>query len=73
MTHKPELQLFEYVVYTQDKLDKDGEVTEKGSVIVPRTEVLLPSAAQVEMVASRAIPEKYMDELDRVRVVVRPF
>lgn len=73
MAHKPELHLFEYAIYVQPKYDKDGEVVEPGEVLIERTSVLLPSESQVEMVASRAIPDKYMDQLDRVRVVVRPF
>ena len=70
---KASLQMYEYVVYTQNKYDKDGEVVEKGKVVVPPTQVLLESPAQADMMAARAIPDEYMEELDRVTVVVRPF
>jgi len=73
VAHYPELQPFEYMVFVQPKRDKDGEVVEPGEIVIERTTVLRPSESQVEMVASRAIPDKYMDQLDRVRVVVRPF
>jgi coenzyme F420-reducing hydrogenase alpha subunit len=65
--------MYEYIIYTQNRYDKDGEVVEKGEILVAPTHVLVASERDANTVASRAIPDKYMDELDRVSVVVRPF
>jgi hypothetical protein len=67
------LRLFEYAVICQPKADKDGDVVEEGAVLVPVTAQLAKDEAQVNMIAARKIPEEYLDKLDRVQVVVRPF
>jgi hypothetical protein len=67
------LTLYEYAVICQPKLDKEGEVVEKGEVVVPVTAVLAKDEQQVNLLAARQIPEEYTEILDRVQVVVRPF
>ena len=66
-------QLFEYAVILDEKRDKDGEVTEEASVLVPVQSVLVRDEKQAQLVASRSIPEDAMDKMDRLTVVVRPF
>ncbi len=67
--------LFEYAVLLDEKRDKDGDITEEAEVVVPVTTVLARDEDQAQMLASRAIPGKLIDEgkVDRVTVVVRPF
>lgn len=67
------MKLFEYAVFKDEKLDKDGEVVDAAKVIVSPTTVLAKDEKQVGLRAAKAIPDEYLDDLDRVQVVVRPF
>lgn len=66
-------KLFEYAVFKDDKLDKEGDITESAVVLVPPTTVLAKDDKQVGMLAARAIGDEHMDDLDRIQIVVRPF
>jgi hypothetical protein len=68
-----DLQLYEYAVILQPKLDKDGEVTEEGSVLVEPTSVLAEDQGKATLLAGRAIPDDQIAKLDRITVAVRPF
>lgn len=65
--------LFEYAVILDEKRDKDGDVTQAAELLVEPTHLLATNQAQAEMIAARAIPEIHLDNLDRIKVVVRPF
>jgi hypothetical protein len=69
------MQIFEYAVLLNEKRDKDGEVTEEASIVVPVTQVLARDEGQAQMLAARAIPDEMVSDgkLDRLMVVVRPF
>lgn len=69
------MKLYEYAVVLDEKRDKDDEVTEAATVVVPVTEVLARDDAQAQLLAARSIPETYIEtgKLDRLTVVVRPF
>ena len=67
------LKLFEYAVILQPKLDRDGEVTEEGKVVVEPTSCLAKDESQASLIAGRAIPEDVIDKIDRLTLVVRPF
>ncbi len=64
--------LFQYAIVLQPKF-KDGEVVEEGKIIVEPKYTFAESEREVTIVASREIPDEYMDQLDRVEVAVRPF
>jgi hypothetical protein len=66
-------QLFEYAVFLDDKRDKDGEIVDEAKVLVEPTTVLAASQEHVAMLAARAVPEEHVANIDRVKVVVRPF
>ena len=68
-------QLYEYSVFLDEKRDKDGEIVEEASVIVPVTAILARDEAQAEMLAARAIPEDVISggKMDRLTVAVRSF
>jgi hypothetical protein len=68
-----DVRLFEYAVLLQPKEDKDGEVIDKGRIIVEPVTVLAEDQEQATLLAGRAIPEEFMDRLDRLTVAVRPF
>jgi hypothetical protein len=67
------MRLFEFAVILQPKTDKDGEETEPGKLVVEIETILAKDPDQAGMIAARAIPDEYMDRLDRLSVVVRPF
>lgn len=67
------MQLYEYAIIKQEKLDKDGDVVEAGAILVDPTYVLANSVAEVNIVASRAIPEDAIGDLERITLAVRPF
>jgi hypothetical protein len=66
------MKLFEYAVIYNPKSKKEGDES-KSELIVPVTTVLAANKENAAMVAARAIPEKYIDKLDRIEVAVRPF
>lgn len=67
------MTLFEYAVIKQEKRDKDGDITDDAAVVVPVTTILANDESQATMIASRAIPEDVMGDIDRLSVVIRPF
>ncbi len=66
-------KLFEYaVLYHPRKKEKDEE--EKASkVIVDKVSVLASSEQEVSIMAARAIPPEYLDKLQEIEILVRPF
>ena len=68
-------KLFEYAVVYHPKPKKvDGvEHREKSQLLVPMTSVLADSDKEVAIVASRQIPEEYLDKLAQVEILIRPF
>lgn len=67
------MMLFNYAVILQPKVDKDGEITEDGQLLVEPKPLLAKDKEQATLIAGRAIPEDSMSKLDRVTVVVSPF
>lgn len=67
------MKLYEYAVILQPKLDKDGEVVEEGKLVVEPATVLADDESQAQLLAGRAIPEEFMDRLERLTLAVRPF
>ena len=69
-------KLFEYAVLYHPKPTKEqndrGE-TPKSEVLIDPKSCLAISAEQVSVLAARAIPAEYVDKLDDVEIVVRPF
>ena len=64
------LQLFQYAVFYEPL---EGDEDEEVELIEDVTTVLAVSIDQAQTFAARQIPAEYMDRLDRVTVVVRPF
>lgn len=68
--------LFEYVVIYQPRVRKDAmgnETQEPAKLLIPVTHVLCKDDKTAGMLAARAIPEEYLDKLDEVEIIVRPF
>jgi hypothetical protein len=69
-------KIFEYAILYHPKPKKDAngnEVTEKSEIVKEVSRVLAESDKQVGILAAREIPEKYLNELDNVEIIVRPF
>jgi len=66
------LQYFQYAIlwHPTDDQAKDGK---KSIVISPPAYVLSKDHNSVLMLAAKAIPDKYDEELDQVEIAVRPF
>lgn len=65
-------KIFEYACIHQPKAKKD-EPQPKATLIVDVTRVLAASEQEATIVAARAIPETYLDKLEEVEIVIRPF
>jgi hypothetical protein len=68
-----EAELYQYAVILQAKEDKDGEIVEESKLVVDLQTCLAKDQGQAAMIAARAIPEEFMDRIDRLTVAVRPF
>lgn len=69
-------RLFEYAVLFHPKIVKDaqGNETQGPDTIVHKPAfVLAKDDKEVAMRAARMIPEEYLDRLDQVEIVIRPF
>lgn len=62
-------RLMEYVILWHPKKEEDG----KSKIIVPKKEILVNDEKQAFIFANRAIPDEYLEQLDQVEVIVRPF
>ncbi len=70
-------RLFQYAVLWHPKEDKQlaggTTITEKSKIVKELTTVLAIDDKAVAILAARAIPEEYVDQLDQIEVLVRPF
>lgn len=69
-------KLFEYAVihHPAPKKDAAGNSDQPKSVLITDvTRKLAGSADEISMLAARSIPEEYLEKLDEVEIVVRPF
>lgn len=66
------MQLFQYAIFFVPNAEqvKNGE---KSIILANPTTVLAQDVNGAQILASRAIPEEYVDKLSQVTVAVRPF
>ena len=70
------MKLFEYAVLYHPKVVKDaqGNETQGPDAIVSDPKfVLAKDEKEIAIRAARAIPDTYLDKLDQVEIVIRPF
>lgn len=70
------MKLYEYaIIYTplQTKEQNDRGEKPKSELIVDVTRVLAASEKEADIVASRAIPDKYLDKLECIQIAMRDF
>lgn len=69
-------QLFEYAILHHPKQTKEeAERNEQPKSVLVKAPMQLLAATkdEVSILAARAIPESYLDRLETVEIVVRPF
>ncbi len=69
-------KLFEYAVLHHPKAKKDmagNEEQAKSVILTDVTRTLAATPEEVSILAARSIPEEYLDKLEQVEIVVRPF
>ena len=65
-------RVFEYLVLHHEKPAKKDEPAVT-TIIVERSSLLATDEAIAAMIVARAIPEEYVDKLDRCEICLRPF
>ena len=68
-------KLYEFaILYHPKPRKKSGEEVQGKSVLLTEpTRVLAASDAEVSILAAREIPAEYLDKLEDVEILVRPF
>ena len=66
------MQLYEFaaILDPTEEAAKDGA---KAQLILDVQRQLASDASAATLLAARAIPDEYVEHLDRIRVIVRPF
>jgi len=67
------MKIFEYIVWIDEKRNKDGDVVDEAEIISGPSVMLANDERVVGLRAARGIPAEYDDNLDRVQVTIRPF
>lgn len=68
--------LFEYAVLYHPKTTKDAmgnDTTPPTEIVTPITSLLAISDKEVSMVAARGLPEKFLERLDDIEIIIRPM
>lgn len=68
--------LFQYAVLFHPKNQRDAmgnDVTPPTEIVTPITAAVAHNDQEVSIIAARGIPEKYLNALDEVEIIVRPF
>lgn len=69
-------KLFQYAVLWHPKEQKATDVaasTETSKIVTEMTTVLAQDERTVGIIAARGIPDQYLEQLDQIEVIVRPF
>jgi hypothetical protein len=69
-------KLYEYGVIHHPKNRKDAAGNEepvKSKIVTDVTRVLAASPEEVSILAARSIPDEYLDKIEQIEIVVRPF
>lgn len=65
-------KIYQYAVIWEPN-EKQAENGDKAKIVVEVTSILASSEQEAVIVAGRAIPDTYLDQLDQVQVVVKGF
>ena len=67
------MKLYQYAIILKPTKKELLEGTGKHELLVKPTDILAGDDNAAMLQAARAIPEKYLECLDRIEVAVRPF
>lgn len=67
------MKIFEFAAIYLPKQDGDKPNTERALIIVKPTTILAKDEKEALLKAARAVPEDYVENLDCVEIMVRPF
>ena len=65
-------KIFEYAIFWQPT-DEEIKKGKKAEIIVPLKVILATDQEKANILASRDIPENYLDRLEQLTIAVRPF
>ena len=68
--------LFEYAVLYHPKPTKDAmgnDTTPRTEIVTAITAVLAGGDKEVSIVAARGVPDKYLEKLDDIEIIIRPL
>lgn len=65
-------KLFQYVIFWKPTKEQEKQ-GQKAEIIVPLKSILAKDKDTVNIIASRDIPEQYINQLDQIDIAVRPF
>jgi hypothetical protein len=65
-------KLFEFAIFWQPSEDAVNKGVKPEIIVSPNT-ILAIDIEKANILASRQIPDKYLDQLDQVTIAVRPF
>jgi len=70
-------KLFEYAVLYHPKTKKDAAgnemETKKSILVIAPTQILASNDKEVGMIAARGLADEYLDKLEDVEILIRPF
>lgn len=69
-------RLYTYAVLYHPRVVKGvagNEIQEKSSILTGPTSVVATTDAEAQIIASRSIPDNFLDKLEQVEIVVRPL
>jgi hypothetical protein len=69
-------KLYEYAVIHHPKAKKDlagNEEVVKSKIVTEVTRILAGTPEEVSIIAARSIPEEFLDKIEQIEIVVRPF
>lgn len=66
------MRLFQFAIVVTPK-KKEGKDIEKPFILVDVKSVLAPDEVTARMIAAREIPDDWVDRIDEVGILTRPF
>lgn len=66
------MKIFQFAALYNPNAD-ERKKGEKAAIIVPITDCLAADEKAAMLIAARAIPDEFIEKLERVEVAVRPF